>query len=161
MPKKKCLQGEWTQTYLILNIGSRWISVVSINFWPICPCNNNAVAGWMGRQYHTSNFRPPFSMFPAPLMGCLFCMHCKFDRNKFLTRNYPRKGGGYGCPYLSELLPGWSSQALFAKLRTAPVSFVMSICLSAWNNSASTGRILKKIDIWIFLENLPRKFKFH
>ena len=28
-------------------------------------------------------------------------------------------------------------------------SFVMSVCLSAWNNSASTGRIFMKFDIYI------------
>jgi len=31
----------------------------------------------------------------------------------------------------------------------------------AWNNSAPTGRILTKFDIWVFFENLSRKFKFH
>jgi hypothetical protein len=34
-----------------------------------------------------------------------------------------------------------------AKLRKAIVSFVMSAGLSAWNNSAPTGRILMKLDI--------------
>ena len=41
----------------------------------------------------------------------------------------------------------------------------MSVCLfvsaSAWSNSALTGRILIKFDIWLFFENLARKFKFH
>jgi len=32
---------------------------------------------------------------------------------------------------------------------------------SAWNNSAPTGRIFIKFDIWVFLENLSRKFNFH
>jgi hypothetical protein len=32
--------------------------------------------------------------------------------------------------------------------------------LSAWSNSAVTGRILMKFDILIFFENLSRKFKF-
>jgi hypothetical protein len=32
----------------------------------------------------------------------------------------------------------------FAKLRKATVSFVVSVCLSAWNSSAPTGRILIK-----------------
>jgi hypothetical protein len=35
----------------------------------------------------------------------------------------------------------------FAKLRKATISFVMSVRLSAWNNSISTGRILMKFDI--------------
>jgi len=32
----------------------------------------------------------------------------------------------------------------FAKLRKATVSFVMSVCPSAWNNPAPTGRIFRK-----------------
>jgi len=52
----------------------------------------------------------------------------------------------------------------FAKLQAA-VSIVMSVCLSvrpsAWNSSATTGRILIKFDIWVLYENLSRKFKFH
>jgi len=51
----------------------------------------------------------------------------------------------------------------FAKLRKATISFVMCICLSVrpseWNNSAPTGRIFMKFDIWSFLENLLRKVK--
>jgi len=50
----------------------------------------------------------------------------------------------------------------FASLRKATVSFVMSVCLpSAWNNSAPTGRIFNKFYIWVFFENLFRKFKFN
>jgi hypothetical protein len=33
-------------------------------------------------------------------------------------------------------------------------------CLSAWNNSAPTGRIFMKFDIWGFFANLSWKFKF-
>jgi len=42
----------------------------------------------------------------------------------------------------------WISWVLgaFAKLQRATVGFVMSIRLSAWNNSASTGRIFIKFD---------------
>jgi hypothetical protein len=49
----------------------------------------------------------------------------------------------------------------FAKLRKANVSFVMSVCLSAWNSSAPTGRIFLEFDIWVFFENRSRKFKFN
>jgi hypothetical protein len=49
----------------------------------------------------------------------------------------------------------------FAKLRKATISFVMSVRPSAWNNTTSTGRILIKFDILVFVENLSRKFKFH
>jgi hypothetical protein len=52
----------------------------------------------------------------------------------------------------------------FAKLRKATVSFVMSVrpsvCHSAWDNSAPIGRTFMKLDIWGFLENQSRKFKF-
>jgi hypothetical protein len=37
-----------------------------------------------------------------------------------------------------------------AKLWKVTISFVMSVCLSAWNNSVPSGRILKKLDIWAF-----------
>jgi len=37
----------------------------------------------------------------------------------------------------------------------------MSVRLSAWNSSAPTGRIFMKFYIWVFFENLSRKFKFH
>jgi hypothetical protein len=53
----------------------------------------------------------------------------------------------------------------FGKLRKATFSFVMSVYppipLSTWNNSAPTGRILKKFHIWIIFENLSRIFKCH
>jgi hypothetical protein len=39
------------------------------------------------------------------------------------------------------------------------ISFVMSVRLSAWNNSAPTGRISMKFDIWGFFENLLRKIQ--
>ena len=34
-------------------------------------------------------------------------------------------------------------------------------CMHRWNNSAPTGRIFMKFDIWRFLEKSSRKFKFH
>jgi len=33
--------------------------------------------------------------------------------------------------------------------------------LFAWNYSAPTGRIFMKFEIWVFFNNLSRKFKFH
>jgi hypothetical protein len=50
----------------------------------------------------------------------------------------------------------------FAKLRKRLLtSSCLSVCPSAWNNAAPTGRVLMKFDIWGFFENLSRKFKFH
>jgi hypothetical protein len=40
----------------------------------------------------------------------------------------------------------------FAKLRKASISFVLSVCLSAWSISAPTGRIFIELDIWVFFE---------
>jgi len=36
-----------------------------------------------------------------------------------------------------------------------------SVCLSAWNNSASTGRIFIKFHLRLFLKSLSIKFKFY
>jgi hypothetical protein len=46
----------------------------------------------------------------------------------------------------------------FVQLQKTTISFVRP---SAWNKSAPTGQILIKPDIWDFLANLPRKFKFN
>ena len=45
----------------------------------------------------------------------------------------------------------------FVKLKKkSTIIFVMSVRLSARNNSAPTGRIFMKFDIWVFFENLSR-----
>ena len=49
----------------------------------------------------------------------------------------------------------------FAKSQNATISFVVSVRLSAWNNSAPTGRILIKFGIRDFFENLSIKVKAH
>ena len=49
----------------------------------------------------------------------------------------------------------------FAKLRKATISFVMSVCPSAWNSSALNGRVFMKFDIWVFFESVSWKFEFH
>jgi hypothetical protein len=49
----------------------------------------------------------------------------------------------------------------FANLRKATISFVISVCPSASNNSVPTGQIFTKFDIRVFFENLSRKFRFH
>jgi hypothetical protein len=48
---------------------------------------------------------------------------------------------------------------VFAKLQKAVISIIMSICLTAWNNSAPTGPIFMKFDILVFFENLLQKYK--
>ena len=42
----------------------------------------------------------------------------------------------------------------FAKLRKVAISFVMSVCLSALNNSAPTARIFMKFDVGVFFAKL-------
>jgi hypothetical protein len=37
----------------------------------------------------------------------------------------------------------------------------MFVRLSTWNNTAPTGRIFMKFDIWVFFDNLPRKSMLH
>jgi len=48
----------------------------------------------------------------------------------------------------------------FAQLRNATISFVMSVLLSAWNNSVPTGWIFMKSDVSVFFQNLLKKFNF-
>jgi len=48
----------------------------------------------------------------------------------------------------------------FAELRNATVSCVVFVRPSTWSNSAPTGLIFLKADIWLFFENLSRKLKF-
>jgi hypothetical protein len=49
----------------------------------------------------------------------------------------------------------------FEKLRKETIRFVMSVRLSAWNNSVPTRRILIKFDIWWCFVNMPIKSKLH
>jgi hypothetical protein len=49
-----------------------------------------------------------------------------------------------------------ASSRLFICLSVCP-----SIHLSAYNNSASSGQIFMKFDIWVFFESLSRKSKLH
>jgi predicted deacetylase len=51
------------------------------------------------------------------------------------------------CLSVAEIL------SAFANLRRATVSFAMSVCPPAWNNSAATRRIFKKYGFSIFFEN--------
>ena len=46
---------------------------------------------------------------------------------------------------------------VFAKLRKATVSFIMSVRPSAWNNSAPTGQILIQFYVWAFFSKMRRE----
>jgi hypothetical protein len=61
---------------------------------------------------------------------------------------------------------GWVSETAFRLVqqnceKRLFASSCLSVCLSAWNNSATTERTVMKSDIWVFFENMSRKFKFH
>jgi hypothetical protein len=45
---------------------------------------------------------------------------------------------------------------VFAKFRKAAIDFVMSVRLSAWNNSAATGHILIKFDMSTFRKSVDK-----
>ena len=51
---------------------------------------------------------------------------------------------------------------VFSKLRKATSSFVMSVLFSArMEQLGSHWQIFMKFDIWVFFDNVSRKFKFH
>jgi len=47
----------------------------------------------------------------------------------------------------------------FTKLCKVTVSFIISVRLSTWNNLAPTVQFSMQFVIWLFFENLSRKFK--
>jgi len=47
----------------------------------------------------------------------------------------------------------------FAKMRKVTVSFVMYVHLFAWSDSAPTGRIFMKFNIYIFFRNSVEKIR--
>ena len=55
------------------------------------------------------------------------------------------------------LLQLWNILGTFAKFRKATISFVMSVRSSAWDISASLGRIFMKFDIWSFFSKIRRE----
>ena len=66
------------------------------------------------------------------------------------------QGGGGLFPYTA--LTDWLL-GVFAKLRLATISFVMSVRPSAWNNSAPTRRIFMTFDIWSIFRKSVEKIK--
>jgi hypothetical protein len=47
---------------------------------------------------------------------------------------------------------------VITKLQKAVISIIMSVCPTAWNNSAPTGPIFMKFDILGFFKNLLQNF---
>ena len=49
---------------------------------------------------------------------------------------------------------GFEFESTFLTLRKLSVIFIMSVRLSSWNNSAPSGRIFKKCDVWESVEEI-------
>ena len=92
------------------------------------------------------------------LNSLVYCGSCWFSHSKYYS-------------YINFLLhETWFLDLLrwflgaFAKLRKVIIS-VMSVCLSAWNNSAPTGRIFMKFGIWGFfrktVQNIHVSLKYY
>jgi hypothetical protein len=82
---------------------------------------------------------------------------CNLNSHSLTYYNYTFRGEEW-------ILPGpffmRSVLGAFLKFRKASVSFVLSVHPSAWNNLAVAEQIFMKFNIWVFFQNLPRKFKF-
>jgi hypothetical protein len=73
----------------------------------------------------------------------------------------------YGTVYLHVLCLSWTHVQIrpcdilgaLRKLRKTTIRIVMSVCLSAWNKSATTRRIFMKFDIWGFIIHSVEKMK--
>jgi len=84
-----------------------------------------------------------------------------------LLSAYPKFTAQWGALYVVDAtykaMKKWISLGALVKLRKETISLVMfvcpSVCLSAWNNEAHTGRIMK-FDISRSFEYLSRKFTF-
>jgi hypothetical protein len=77
----------------------------------------------------------------------------QLDRGELLRTVFKRKEDKFKIPALFCVLVwnvGLVFLGAFGKLRKATISFVMSVRPSAWNNTAPTGRIFMKSDIWVY-----------
>ena len=74
---------------------------------------------------------------------------CEIRRDGGTVHNISLARGHYVATFLGA----------FAKLRKAIMTSVVSLCLSAWNDSATTGRVFMKFE---YSSKICReKFKFH
>jgi hypothetical protein len=97
---------------------------------------------WIVRVHQLSVFPPPSLSLSRIIESIFTLFYCTT-----------------GCE-VQQLL--WYLARRFREMRNTTTSFVVSVRLSVHtDSSASTGRILMKFDIWVCLENMSRKFKFH
>jgi hypothetical protein len=68
-------------------------------------------------------------------------------------------GSSFETEWINVQLNNWDFLRTFEKLQKVTISFIMSVCPSAWNNSAPTGCIFMQFDNWGFFKNPLRKFK--
>ena len=61
--------------------------------------------------------------------------------------------------FLSALSQNYGKRLLASSFLSVRPPVCKPVCPSAWNNSAPTGRIFMKFDIWVLFEDLSRKLK--
>jgi hypothetical protein len=95
--------------------------------------------------------------------GCrvLFYLHPPFSRKGLWIQEYIQTvsqadWNNRQCSFI-----GFNLQARFQDREKRLSAPIMSVRPSAWKNSAPIWQIFMKICIWVYLENLWRKFKFH
>jgi len=112
-----------------------------------------------------------------PLSGIEFCSHLnvKFLQKVSSVQDFRPKFCIHFCssphlPHVKKNIISTFSQKkpdlfFLARSHNREKRLLTSSCLSvypsAWNNSASTGRILMKLNIRGFFKNLSKKFQFH
>ena len=78
-----------------------------------------------------------------------------------LTLTFVRNYGDYHVRHKHRAFSFLWFSGILRKIAKSASSLVMSVRPSAWNNSASAGHVSIQFYMRVFLENLPRKFKFH
>ena len=109
------------------------------------------------------------AVFCWSLMSCLVGTLVRYFLNDFEIAPAAVVAGVSFFLYLSRTLYlcwksfGFFLDRNFRRIRKIAKSdcSLRHVCLSARNNSVSTGLNFMKLDIWVFFENLSRKFKFH
>ena len=99
---------------------------------------------WSGRFAEEKSLASTWIQTPNPLEIVMFVVFCS---TKFNLKKSGRMAVGlFRC---------------VCGIAKSIYSFVVSVRPFLWNNSALTGWIFIKFDIWVFVEKQSRKFKFH
>jgi hypothetical protein len=112
------------------------------------PCQHQHFLVWTLVDQRFNRHHPQF---------CVSCSQCLRDWRTEAGTNYrgPAIRKGDRDPNTLRLF--------FRRLHkiAKSVYYLRHVCLSTWNISAPTGKIVIKFDIWGFFQNLLRYFKFH